>query len=292
MVRSDESDKKIAEATYNAYEGENRSVSCEVYLEPGTYSVIPKVLAKRCAWKYELRDVVKSYALTRPLKLQQKAKFYDTAHAKPGVKDEDEELQIKKWEERQRKKELKRKTEEDDSMQLELIKLRSYISALHEEMERREKAKVEEQSKDKANENQKQRKKSRGKSKPAAEDNAKGQRGGQQAEAEEAAEEEEEAPEEAENQEEEEEQAEEEEEEDDDDDHDSESDDDDDDDYDDSKDRYLWNPVCVMGLRVYSEDDQIEIKLVEGDEQEEGEEEAEGEEGEEEGEEGEEEEEE
>ncbi|CAI6091084.1 unnamed protein product [Clonostachys chloroleuca] len=292
MVRSDESDKKIAEATYNAYEGENRSVSCEVYLEPGTYSVIPKVLAKRCAWKYELRDVVKSYALTRPLKLQQKAKFYDTAHAKPGVKDEDEELQIKKWEERQRKKELKRKTEEDNSMQLELIKLRSYISALHEEMERREKSKVEEQSKDKANENQKQRKKSRGKSKPAAEDNAKGQRGGQQAEAEEAAEEEEEAPEEEENQEEEEEQAEEEEEEDDDDDDDSEFDDDDDDDYDDSKDRYLWNPVCVMGLRVYSEDDQIEIKLVEGDEQEEGEEEAEGEEGEEEGEEGEEEEEE
>ncbi|VUC25931.1 unnamed protein product [Clonostachys rosea] len=284
MVRSDDSDKKIAEATYNAYEGENRSVSCEVYLEPGTYSVIPKVLAKRLGWKHELRDVVKSFALSRPLKLQQKAKAYDVAHAKPGIKDEDEELMIKKWEEKQRKKELKKEAEEENNARLEMMKMRAYVAALQEEMEKREKARVEELNKQKAkvSENQKQRKKSRGKGKPVGEEGNKGQREGQRATAEEAQDEEENPEEEEEVQEEEaeqqEEEQEEEEEEEEEDDEDDESDSDDDADYDEERDRYLWNPVCVMGLRVYSQDDQIEITLVEGDEQQEEEEEGEGEE--------------
>ncbi|GKT87630.1 calpain family cysteine protease [Colletotrichum tofieldiae] len=91
---------------------ENRSVSCEVELEPGVYEVLPKVTAARHhsgdAAK-PVEDVVKDYAERNPQKLRQVGLQYDIAHAKGGVRDEDELIEKKKLEAKQKKESKKAK---------------------------------------------------------------------------------------------------------------------------------------------------------------------------------------
>jgi hypothetical protein len=50
---------------------ENRSVSCEVDLEPGTYEVLPKITATRNTDSSTVEAVVKEYAEKNPQKLRQ-----------------------------------------------------------------------------------------------------------------------------------------------------------------------------------------------------------------------------
>lgn len=50
---------------------ENRSVSCEVELEPGKYEVLPKITATRDTGANPIQDVVKEYAERNPQKLRQ-----------------------------------------------------------------------------------------------------------------------------------------------------------------------------------------------------------------------------
>ncbi|KAK2008455.1 calpain family cysteine protease [Colletotrichum eremochloae] len=91
---------------------ENRSVSCEVELEPGVYEVLPKVTATRHhngdAAK-PVEEVVKEYAERNPQKLRQVGLQYDIAHAKGGVRDEDELIEKKKLEAKKKKESKKAK---------------------------------------------------------------------------------------------------------------------------------------------------------------------------------------
>ncbi|WQF82321.1 Putative cysteine peptidase, cysteine active, peptidase C2, calpain, catalytic [Colletotrichum destructivum] len=91
---------------------ENRSVSCEVDLEPGVYEVLPKVTAARHhngdAAK-PVEDIVKEYAERNPQKLRQVGLQYDIAHAKGGVRDEDELIEKKKLEAKAKKESKKAK---------------------------------------------------------------------------------------------------------------------------------------------------------------------------------------
>ncbi|KAK2055780.1 calpain family cysteine protease [Colletotrichum caudatum] len=91
---------------------ENRSVSCEVDLEPGIYEVLPKVTATRNhngdAAK-PVEEVVKEYAERNPQKLRQVGLQYDIAHAKGGVRDEDGLIEKKKLEAKQKKESKKAK---------------------------------------------------------------------------------------------------------------------------------------------------------------------------------------
>ncbi|KAK3985790.1 cysteine proteinase [Cladorrhinum sp. PSN332] len=91
---------------------ENRSVSCEVELEPGRYEVLPKITAQRIEGKDMVEDVVKKWADKNPAKLRQVGMQYDLAHAKGGVPDEDELLVKKKADEKKKAEEKKQKAKE------------------------------------------------------------------------------------------------------------------------------------------------------------------------------------
>ena len=88
---------------------ENRSISCEVTLEPGKYEVLPKIVATRESGVKPVEEVVEEYAEKNPQKLRQVGMQYDLAHSKGGIADEDSLLQKKKSEEEKKKQEKKRK---------------------------------------------------------------------------------------------------------------------------------------------------------------------------------------
>lgn len=95
-----------------AHPWENRSVSCEIDLEPGRYEVLPKITATRDDNKKMVEDVVKDAAAKNPQKLRQIGMNYDLAHARGGVPNEDELLEKRKAEEK-KKKELEKKKQKD-----------------------------------------------------------------------------------------------------------------------------------------------------------------------------------
>ncbi|KAL8765723.1 MAG: hypothetical protein Q9209_007288 [Squamulea sp. 1 TL-2023] len=69
----------------------SRSVSTDIDLEPGTYSVLMKITAKR--WVDELTpdQVIRSSCMNRPEKLIQVGLSYDLAHAKGEIKETEKE---------------------------------------------------------------------------------------------------------------------------------------------------------------------------------------------------------
>ncbi len=91
------------------HEWENRSVSCEVDLEPGRYEVVPKISATRQSDKKMVEDVVKEWAEKNPSKLRQVGMQYDLAHAKGGITDEDLALETKEKEKKKKAEEKKKK---------------------------------------------------------------------------------------------------------------------------------------------------------------------------------------
>jgi hypothetical protein len=88
---------------------ENRSVSCEVELEPGKYEVLPKISATRNEGKKPVEEVVKEYVDNNPQKLRQVGMQYDLAHAKGGVVDEDDALEKKKLKDKKKREESNKK---------------------------------------------------------------------------------------------------------------------------------------------------------------------------------------
>jgi hypothetical protein len=68
----------------------DRSASCELTLEPGTYEVVLKITAVRNDDAAKVEDVVKDNWLDRRDKLLQVGQAYDLAHAKAQVVDAEE----------------------------------------------------------------------------------------------------------------------------------------------------------------------------------------------------------
>ncbi|KAF4977565.1 hypothetical protein FZEAL_5936 [Fusarium zealandicum] len=102
------------------HQWDRRSINCEIELEPGTYEVIPKIVAERNQYESTVQRVVKQAADRNPQKLRQIGQQYDLAHAKGGIMDEDEALR-KKWDSEKMKKLKKKKNEQkkrqmDDAM--------------------------------------------------------------------------------------------------------------------------------------------------------------------------------
>ncbi|KAJ4387788.1 hypothetical protein N0V93_008390 [Gnomoniopsis smithogilvyi] len=83
---------------------DNRSVSAEVYLEPGKYEVFPKITATRIAGRPDMETIIRHFAETNPQKLRQVGMQYDLAHAKGGIADEDQKLVERKEEMKHRHK--------------------------------------------------------------------------------------------------------------------------------------------------------------------------------------------
>lgn len=90
------------------HDWENRSVSCEVELDPGKYFVLPKITATRKDGAKPVEEVVKQYADSNPQKLRQIGMQYDLAHARGGVPDEDD-LLVQKKELAKKKKDAKKR---------------------------------------------------------------------------------------------------------------------------------------------------------------------------------------
>lgn len=84
------------------HEWENRSISCEVDLEPGKYEVLPKITATRDKTEPTLDKLVKQFAERNPQKLRQVGMQYDLAHAKGGIADEDLKIETQRVNERQK----------------------------------------------------------------------------------------------------------------------------------------------------------------------------------------------
>ncbi|KAH6629480.1 hypothetical protein C7974DRAFT_187588 [Boeremia exigua] len=72
----------------------NRSISAEVELEPGIYEVLPKIGAKRNAESPDVHEVITTVAERNPQKLRQIGLNYDLANAKGLVQLTDEEQKL------------------------------------------------------------------------------------------------------------------------------------------------------------------------------------------------------
>lgn len=91
------------------HEWENRSVSCEVDLEPGRYEILPQISATRDKKEPTLDKLVKQFAESNPQKLRQVGMQYDLAHAKGGITDEDSKIEDQRAKERQKALDRKKK---------------------------------------------------------------------------------------------------------------------------------------------------------------------------------------
>lgn len=69
----------------------SRSVSTDIELEPGTYSVLMKITAKRWSGDVTPDEVVRNSCMNRPEKLIQVGLSYDLAHAKGQIKETEKE---------------------------------------------------------------------------------------------------------------------------------------------------------------------------------------------------------
>lgn len=91
----------------------NRSVSVDLDLEPGTYSVLMKLTAKRYSYWSTVEEVVRKTCRDRPDKLMQVGLAYDLAHAKGQIKETESEKQLRlEREEKRKAAEHKKRREE------------------------------------------------------------------------------------------------------------------------------------------------------------------------------------
>lgn len=95
---------------------DNRSVSCEIDLEPGVYEVLPKITARKSG-KSTVESVVALLADAAPQKLRQVGLSFDLAHAKALKSDlareQEAEERKKKAEEKKEEEAAKAKAEEE-----------------------------------------------------------------------------------------------------------------------------------------------------------------------------------
>ena len=103
-----------------------RSVSTELDLEPGTYSVLLKITAKRFPEAETVDDVIAKTCQTRRKKLQAVGLSYDMAHAKGHFQElEAEKIKREKVERRERRKAMAKKMHEARIRQRKKTKLRN-----------------------------------------------------------------------------------------------------------------------------------------------------------------------
>ncbi|CAH0046469.1 unnamed protein product [Clonostachys solani] len=277
IVRALGSEKKVAEARFNRVINENRSVNCEVYLKPGNYEVIPKVLAQQRGWRHPVEDIIKDYATWNPIKLQQQGIQHDIAHAKVGVLDEDDVYIKKKEEEKAKKKEKKKKEaekeEKNSEMKQAMEKMQAAMAIMQTQLEKKEKKEDEDEKTQGEDENKKEETPAKdekaeagGDAKDVKESESAAQTSPSAGEGDKKGDKKDEGSVEEKEEEKEKKEGEKEGKSDEEDDDDDDDDDEKDDDANDKKERLPWNPVCVMGLRVYAEDKQVTIKVVKSEE--------------------------
>ena len=99
----------------------NRSVSVDLDLEPGTYSVLMKITAKRInGWKAPPEQVIRETCRDRQDKLIQIGLAYDLAHAKGQIKETEDEKRIRL--EREAKKKVADHQKRREELRAELLK--------------------------------------------------------------------------------------------------------------------------------------------------------------------------
>ncbi|KAL8632632.1 hypothetical protein Q9189_001636 [Teloschistes chrysophthalmus] len=81
----------------------SRSVSTDIELEPGTYSVLMKITAKRWSGDVTPDEVVRNSCMNRPEKLIQVGLSYDLAHAKGQIKETEMEKAAREAAEKKKK---------------------------------------------------------------------------------------------------------------------------------------------------------------------------------------------
>lgn len=128
----------------------NRSISAEVDLEPGRYEVLPKIAAIKNPTKPEVHDIVKEWAEKNPQKLRQIGMNYDIANAK-GV--------VELTEEEKKAKEAKEKAEKEKA-EKEKAEKKKAKKPKHKGKKKAEKEEVTEKKKDKSKAKKEEKKKS------------------------------------------------------------------------------------------------------------------------------------
>lgn len=96
----------------------NRSVSTDLELDPGTYSVLMKITSKRYKDEPTPEDVIRANARSRQNKLIQVGLSYDLAHAKGEIRETEVEKQERKAREEKKKAADKKKQRESKRRQL------------------------------------------------------------------------------------------------------------------------------------------------------------------------------
>ena len=87
----------------------SRSVSTDLELDPGTYSVLMKITARRCQDEDTPEDIIRKNVKLRQNKLIQSGLAYDLAHAKGEIRETEAEKQGRQDREMKRKAAEKRK---------------------------------------------------------------------------------------------------------------------------------------------------------------------------------------
>lgn len=73
--------------------GDGGSMNCELHLEAGTYEVVPKLVALKNGL-FPVEEMVKLAAIKAPEKLRQVGLQFDLSHAKEGIRDQMESVNI------------------------------------------------------------------------------------------------------------------------------------------------------------------------------------------------------
>ena len=96
---------------------DRRSANCELELEPGIYEVLPKITAERHTKAKTTGKMVSTWADKNPEKLRQIGMQYDAAHAKAGVFDEDDEVErLRAQSEKKKQKRREKKKQEEKAL--------------------------------------------------------------------------------------------------------------------------------------------------------------------------------
>ena len=91
----------------------SRSVSADLDLEPGTYSVLMKITAKKWPTDPTAEQIIRQTCRDRPEKLTQIGLAYDLAHAKGAIKETDKEKKNRQEREEKKKAAARKKQRED-----------------------------------------------------------------------------------------------------------------------------------------------------------------------------------
>ena len=95
-------DESFMVRSHNNY-SMSRSVSTDIELEPGTYSVLMKISAKRFVGDSTADQVIRDTCMNRPDKLIQVGLSYDLAHAKGDIKETEKEKATRELREQKKK---------------------------------------------------------------------------------------------------------------------------------------------------------------------------------------------